>query len=433
MGDVSAYKVLIDSGDLKNSNMPRKERTRALLSGAMKPQTPDIQPTFPVPRTNFPNPGFQNQQNPISQPLTQASYTQSQFAPPTFSQNNFTTPFQPLTQPGYAQNQFLPQNNFANPGNLGNLGNNMNQGPFGRSIGFNPTRTWGGETNAETVGDRNRFSRFSGFPNSSRKSIIRDSRSRRFDRSAFSKGYHSKSKNDSDHHEITKEDIQDIIQKMDGPTYLKTAFEQDVMDEIRRRENKGYRVPRDYDKNKHDLEASEMALYSQQAEREHERDENRAKGVIRGIATIVPTLFDIFHIKWLKTNKLQKFVEDGLEQGDFEGCLEKMGRSLKDTWLDNPKIAAAFVFGEKLAKANKSELDDENDSLQDIVDEKAKSSVKDLGRQTQSFMRDISRKPFHHLEKPVKNENPTNSETEVDQSKEYKTAQDRAIITKKKP
>lgn len=374
MGDNSAFKILLSEEDMKDTKrMSRREEAKQLLSGSMKPS---LQPNFPMPpqQTQQPFPPNQQQPFPSNQqpfPSNQPPFQPQQqpFAPPfhpPFSPPQpqpFQPPFQPFNHPYPPQNQFQP---FSSPFSGGMRYNNSPNAPL-----------------------------FNQFPKPNRAYGTQHSRTPKLTRNDFSVGDHyGIEETPSKQADITQEDIRELIRNSDGPEYLKDAIERDVMKRLREMEKRGYRLPENFDKNKHDIDAAQHALFTQQAEREQQRDESRARDLINLVGVGLPRVFQWLKLDWIKTGQFEKLVKRGLDEGDFENCLGSMGRSLRNTIFDNPTFSAAFVLLDKAAQANRNEIEDENDHL--FEKQQPKTSVNNLAQMTEeSFVKQMSRKPLN--------------------------------------
>lgn len=418
---ISAFKVLCPEDAQRTephvNQRDRSEMTRRLLSGGMKPNTVNINttPTFPMPPQQqsfqpYNSQPFPQQQQPqpysSQQPFHQQQQPYSPSQPPSpYFGNGFNNP--PINT---TQSPFPSQSMF-----------NTNQSPFQGQSAFGSPRP--------SMFAPNRFMAQPGFRNSPLETAFRPtdplrssttkydrqsrnnySRSNRLSRSAFSRReYYGIDKKEPDEPEedsrgtLTKEDIREMIRSSEGPDYLKDAIERDVMARMKAMEKRGYRLPREYDSTKHDLDAAQMALMQQQLEREQERDETRGRNVINMVGFGLPALFNMLKLNWVKTGKVQEFVQKGLEKGDFDSCLEQLGSSLRDTILDNPKAAAAFILLDKIAQSNREEVEQENDQLFEAKTNK--SSLSSLNKQNQeSFVHGMSRRPLPRREPKIEEE-----------------------------
>ena len=142
-----------------------------------------------------------------------------------------------------------------------------------------------------------------------------------------------------------------------------------VYDDVRKRieelESQGYKAPKGYDKNKHDFAAADMALMDQVARRNRVRDQKKMQNLISLASMGLTWICQGFSIKWLKTEKLQDYIDESIADGEFDESSERIGMFLKGTIFENPIFNVALKFAQKAGQAHHDQLSEEQAILEE--------------------------------------------------------------------
>jgi hypothetical protein len=327
----SAYRVLLDERDVRDPNSPlannRRERTKNLLSGGTVPRpslvdqiqdyAPQVQPMnnyAPInnqpPVSFYPQQHFQNQNfQPFPKP--------QEWVPPTYQrpfQNSFTNSFQPP---------------FAAP----------------RRPDFLQSRR---RSTSKSSRDSGRY---------------RKTSKRKTNRYGI-----SDDEDDSDDCEdLTSRQKKKVLQYIEEfcPSSMSNAIHQNILDAMEKLDKKGFRLPKDYDKSKHDLNANEMQLFGQQVAKEKDRDRNKAINFIGLAANGLKWFCKVSHIDIINADTVPNVINQSIYDGEFEDSLEGLGNYLRDTVFENPIVSAAVTFIKKVGDASNDEIERENEKLEE--------------------------------------------------------------------
>jgi hypothetical protein len=337
----SAYKVLLDERDVRapDAQSLRRQKTRNLLSGGFAKQSLADQLAPPNGFQNFqppvfnqpfnPIPSFNQQFNPI--PSFMNAPGSNQYSPPSAPSFNhqFAAPTQAFSPPAFQSlsNPYQrPSSSFARPGlgsGLSSFLQNNTQQPKWR-------------------------------PRSRTASFSRSSRQYK----ARPRGRYDLSDDDfEDEEELTpaqKKKVVRLIEEM-CPASMTNAIEQNVLEQMDRLDKQGYRLPKNYDKTKHDLSANELQLFGQQSAKNKDKDRVKAESYISLSAKAVKWACKFFHIDIIDTATLPDDIRDSLDNGEFDDVLDDVGQYMRGSMLDHPIVVAGSRFLDKLESSKTQE------------------------------------------------------------------------------
>lgn len=142
-----------------------------------------------------------------------------------------------------------------------------------------------------------------------------------------------------------------------------------VYDDVRKRieelESQGYKAPKGYNKDKHDFAAADMALMDQVARRNRVRDQKKMQNLISLASMGLNWIRQGFSIKWLKTEKLQDYIDESIADGEFDESSERIGMFLKGTIFENPIFNVALKFAQKAGQAHHDQISEEQAILEE--------------------------------------------------------------------
>ena len=139
------------------------------------------------------------------------------------------------------------------------------------------------------------------------------------------------------------------------PANMKDIVREAIVSEIKNLKRRGYRMPKDYNAEADDLDASEITLYQMQDEKNEEMRRRRVKGVISGTAKLIAWITSVCKIDIVNASSLPTVINEALSNGDFDDDLEGLSESIRGTFLDNPGVSTMITFWDKLSKAEEVE------------------------------------------------------------------------------
>jgi hypothetical protein len=148
------------------------------------------------------------------------------------------------------------------------------------------------------------------------------------------------------------------------PEAMHNMVYEDIISQMEQLNDKGYKLPKDYDKRKHDLSENEIRLYEQQVKRDKHRDQKKMSYMINFSALGLSWFCQCMNFDWIKTKHLPELIRDGLKDGEFDDCLEGVGMYLRGTVFDNPVFSTVLKFVEKIGESHHMEMDDEQEKLE---------------------------------------------------------------------
>ena len=154
------------------------------------------------------------------------------------------------------------------------------------------------------------------------------------------------------------------------PDNMHNAVYEDLMSQMELLDKKGYKLPKGYDKRKHDLSENEIRLYEQQLQRDKSRDQKKMSYMINFSALGLSWFCQCISVDWIKTRHLPEIIRTALEDGEFDDCLEGIGMYLRGTVFDNPVFSTILKFVEKIGEAHHMEMEEDQDKLEEAEERK---------------------------------------------------------------
>ncbi len=171
------------------------------------------------------------------------------------------------------------------------------------------------------------------------------------------------------------------------PDSMHDLVYQDVLNQMEQLSKQGFKLPKDYDKSKHELSANELQLYAQQVQKDRKQKKTKVEYMLKASARTVDWLCRMAKIECLKTNALPKKIRESIANQEFDDCIDGVSDMLKGTIFDDPIFATVMKFMEKVGEANQDALDAELENLQDKQSQhehKHQATLRDLNKLRQA-------------------------------------------------
>lgn len=168
---------------------------------------------------------------------------------------------------------------------------------------------------------------------------------------------------------LQKKMVLNTIQEYLPENYHHAAYEE-LMGKMEMMEKKGFKLPKGYDKRKHDMPDNEIRLYEQQLMRDKNRDQKKMSYMINFSALGLSWFCQCISVDWIRTKHLPEIIRTALEDGEFDDCLEGIGMYLRGTVFDNPVFSTILKFVEKIGEAHHMEMEEEQEKLEEEEDRK---------------------------------------------------------------
>jgi hypothetical protein len=417
----SAYRVLVDKNEFNQgpSQPPvqRGNRTKSLLSGGFgRPQIPQAPRTYnPVPNPQNPwyaaNAPNQNQQAP-SQSLGNNNNNIPPFmngvgisGPP--NNNPTSLAFMNQPPPQFGQTNYRPDgflnnrypNGFLNQPRFGEPPNSMFPGlnnPYNNKNWSNPLdkkrhrrhhhrrhrhhknndRPWYETDSRKSYTSSSSDSESSVHDPYGKISAVSSSRSSKSrhktpnnrygisdSESEYSYSTTSSRKGSSGLNALQKKMVLNTIRDY-CPENMQNVVYEDLMGQMDLLEKKGYKLPKGYDKHKHNISENEIKLYEQQLQRDKSRDQKKMYYMINFAAFGLSAFCRFISVDWIKVNHLPSLIRTALEDGEFDDSIEGIGMYLRGSVFDNPLFSTALKFVEKIGQSHHQEMEEEQDRLE---------------------------------------------------------------------
>lgn len=153
---------------------------------------------------------------------------------------------------------------------------------------------------------------------------------------------------------------------------------QDIIAQMEHLEKHNYPLPKEYDKNKHDISDNEIRLYEQQLQRDKHRDSKKVSGMIAISATCLSQFCQLMQIDYLKTKNLPKLIREAIADGEFDDYMEGLGEYLRGSVVDHPIFSIALKFVEKVGEAHNMETEEEQERLEEEEAQREKRHAESL-------------------------------------------------------
>lgn len=140
---------------------------------------------------------------------------------------------------------------------------------------------------------------------------------------------------------------------------------QDIISQMEHLEKHNYRLPKEYDKHKHDISDNEIRLYEQQMQRDKTRDFKKVSNMISFSATCLSQFCEFMQVDWIKTKHLPKVIREAIKEGEFEECMEGIGSYMRGSIFDHPIFSTVLKFVEKVGEAHNNEMEEEQEKLEE--------------------------------------------------------------------
>jgi len=148
------------------------------------------------------------------------------------------------------------------------------------------------------------------------------------------------------------------------PENMYDTVYQDLLTQMDQLDKKGYKLPKGYDKHKHDISDNEIRLYEQQLQRDKGRDQKKMSYMINFSALGLSWFCQCIQVDWIKTKHLPEIIRTALADGEFDDCLEGIGMYLRGSVFDNPIFSTILKFVEKIGEAHHNEMEEEQEKLE---------------------------------------------------------------------
>ena len=428
----SAYKILIDKNEYSQNPINRGHRVKSLLSGGFG--RPAVQPPPPM----FP---IQNQQQQQPPPQQQLQQQQQPFPPqlqqqpsllPMFQQqqqpNRFLQPFQSQNYtPNYLQQPAYPGSLFSGLRPKENVSKHHHR--HHHKERHHKTRKWYDQPTSRrssrksSKSVKSRHSRSS----SSSSSSGSGSSSSSSDSSSSSNSSYRKSRQSTRRssrssrrglNPLQKKILLNKIREYMPDKNLHDVIYQDLTAQMDLMDKKGFRLPKGYDKHKHDISDNEIRLYEQQLERDKGRDKSKVSYMINFSALGLNWFCQCIQVDWIKTKHFPEIIRTALEDGEFDDCLEGIGMYLRGSVFDNPIFSTVLKFVEKIGESHHQEMEEEQEKLEKEEERKSKRHA-DALQNMQKFRQGSSHPPPLDVPPPKKRTTAA-TDTESDYSRQKK-------------
>lgn len=170
---------------------------------------------------------------------------------------------------------------------------------------------------------------------------------------------------------------------------LHDAVYQDIISQMEHMEKNGYRLPKEYDKHKHDISDNEIRLYEQQMQRDKTRDFKKVSNMISFSATCLSQFCEFMQVDWIKTKQLPKVIREAIKEGEFEECMEGIGSYMRGSVFDHPIFSTVLKFVEKVGEAHNNEMEEEQEKLEEEEERRERRQADSL-RQLNKLRQDPS-------------------------------------------
>jgi len=199
---------------------------------------------------------------------------------------------------------------------------------------------------------------------------------------------------------------------------LHDVIYQDLTAQMDLMDKKGFRLPKGYDKHKHDISDNEIRLYEQQLERDKGRDKSKVSYMINFSALGLNWFCQCIQVDWIKTKHFPEIIRTALEDGEFDDCLEGIGMYLRGSVFDNPIFSTVLKFVEKIGESHHQEMEEEQEKLEKEEERKSKRHA-DALQNMQKFRQGSSHPPPLDVPPPKKRTTAA-TDTESDYSRQKK-------------
>lgn len=153
---------------------------------------------------------------------------------------------------------------------------------------------------------------------------------------------------------------------------------QDIVSQMENLEKHNYRLPKEYDKHKHDISDNEIRLYEQQMQRDKNRDFKKVSNMIGFSATCLSQFCEFMQVDWIKTKHLPRVIREALKEGEFEECMEGIGSYMRGSIFDHPIFSTVLKFVEKVGEAHNTEMEEEQEKLQEEEERRERRHAESL-------------------------------------------------------
>lgn len=153
---------------------------------------------------------------------------------------------------------------------------------------------------------------------------------------------------------------------------------QDLISQMENMEKKGYRLPKDYDKHKHNISENEIKLYEQHMQRDKTREIKKVSNMISFSATCLSNFCEFMQVDWIKTKHLPKVIREAIKDGEFEDCMEGIGYYMRGSVFDHPIFSTVLKFVEKVGEAHNNEMEEEQERLEEEEEKRERRQAEHL-------------------------------------------------------
>jgi hypothetical protein len=167
------------------------------------------------------------------------------------------------------------------------------------------------------------------------------------------------------------------------PQGMQDVVYEDVIQQMNQLEEAGYKLPKGYNKRKHNMDENEIRLYEQQISRDKARDKQKMNYMLNFGAMGLSWFCQSMSVDWLKTRYLPKVMRAAVDDGEFVDCLDGIGSYLRGTVFESPVLSTVLKFMEKIGEAHHKEMEEETDRLEEFADkrhERKSAALKSLNR-----------------------------------------------------
>lgn len=158
--------------------------------------------------------------------------------------------------------------------------------------------------------------------------------------------------------------------KENTPDAVTQLIKNDVINAMKHMHSKGYRLPKGYDPDKHNIDDNEIHLYEQQEFRERKRKQMHVTMMLSFAANGLSWFCRAMKFDFIKLTKLPGLIKTAIKDDEFEEFTEGVSLALRGTVFDHPICGAAMKFLEKVGEAQSEELTEENEHLEKRQEER---------------------------------------------------------------
>jgi hypothetical protein len=162
------------------------------------------------------------------------------------------------------------------------------------------------------------------------------------------------------------------------PENLQNVIYADVIAQMDGLQDKGFKLPKDYDKQKHNLNENEIKLYEMQIQRDKKRDQKKMSYMLNFGAQGLAWFCTFLAVDWIKTKYLPEMIRLAVSNGDFDDGLEGIGNYMRGSVVDSPIFSTGLKFVEIMGQSHQRQIEEDIDKLEEFEEKKAERLTEGL-------------------------------------------------------